>query len=103
MLKYTKGVYMSSFLFNNLKQMKVFNDKHIAIYYLSNLHPLRDRFDFKEDDVIKQLIETKFISASEIDEDVAEYFKTKLKDKPRIKKLAKDNFIHKENDHTFSL
>ena len=103
MLEYTKGVYMSSFLFNNLRQIKVFNDKRIAIYYLSNLHPSHNRFSFDEPDVIKQLIETKFISASEIDEDITEYFKTKLKDKPRIKKLAKDNFIHKENDHTFSL
>lgn len=94
---------MASFLFENLRKEKVFTNRLIAIYYLNNLHPLHARFDLDKKDTIKKLIDTKFISASEIDDDVVEYFNSTLKQKPYVRKLASEHFAHQPNSHTFTL
>lgn len=98
-----KGLIMANLVFKNLMEMKIFNNKFIAIYFLNNLHPHHERFDLDKKDKIKQLIETKFISESEVKDDIIEYFNTKLKDKQYVHKLAKDNFVHQPNSHTFEL
>ncbi len=94
---------MAGLVFKNLMEMKVFNNRRVAIYYLNNLHPMHDRFNLDNEDLIKQLVLSGFISASEIDYDISEYFKTKLKNKANIQQLAKRYFIHQENSHTFTL
>lgn len=94
---------MPGLVFKNLMKAKVFNNRRIAIYYLNNLHPLHNRFDLDSEDTIKALIKGNLISASEIDDDIVEYFNTKLKDKPNVYKLAKEHFIHQPHSHTFRL
>ena len=103
MLKYIKGDNMPSLLFKNLKNSGLITNRLIAIYYLNNLHPLHERFDLDKEDIIKQLISTKFISAAEIDADIAEYFSKHLKDKLYVQKLARSHFIHQTNSHSFTL
>jgi hypothetical protein len=94
---------MPSLLFNNLMNMKIFNNRRIAIYYLNNLSPNHTRFDLDDKDFIKEFIATGFISASEIKDDIINHFHTNLKNKPYVQKLAKDHFIHQPNSHTFEL
>ena len=94
---------MAGLVFTNLLDMKIFNNRRIAIYYLNNLHPKHNQFDLDNKDIIKKLIEKKFISADEIDSDIIEYFNLKLKTKHYIQQLAKDHFMHAPNSHTFHL
>jgi len=94
---------MPNLVFKNLVDMKIFNNRRIAIYYLNNLHPLHERFDLDDKDTIKQLVETGFVGSNEIDTDITDYFKTNLRHKPYIQKLAREHFIHQENSHTFTL
>ncbi|MFQ6723934.1 MAG: hypothetical protein ACLRFE_01185 [Clostridia bacterium] len=94
---------MANHTFEYLMRNKAFTNRHVAIYYLNNLHPLHDRFYLDEKDFIKKVIATGFISASEIDEKVIDYFNKKLKTKPYIMKLAKENFLHQPGSHSFEL
>lgn len=94
---------MANLTFKNLMDMKIFNNRRVAIYYLNNLHPQHEYFNLEDKDFIKKLIATSFICEDEIRDEVIKHFNTILKTKPFVQKLATQHFIHKENHHTFSL
>lgn len=81
----------------------MFNKRRIAIYYLNNLCAIHERIDFDSKDFIKKLIATGFISANEVDDDIKEYYNTKLKGTPYIEKLVKEGFIHKSGIERYKI
>ena len=91
---FLRRVFMASLAFENLIRLKILNDRRIAIYYLNNLWDKHESIDLDKKDCVKTLIADNFICASDINDDVVEYFNTKLKNKPFVEKLIRENFIY---------